>query len=1123
MGVERKDENGCPKKERKMKKKRRKQNKDKKLKHMKVYYVNTRGIKSKLDSIQDIVAEEDPDIVGITETMLNENENIEIENYEVYRNDRNEEGGGVLIAVKDTYKNVTVEVQRENKEEESIWVAIGTNTVTRVGVVYAPQETRTQKVKLKEMYKRIEKEVQKARENEQQIIVMGDMNCKVGDMIDGNNNEVTKGGRVLKELIEREGVDIVNRSNKCKGKWTRCEGGTKSIIDYILMWKKDINNAYEMIIDEDRIMTPFKVVKNADSTTRTVYTDHNAMLCKIKWEGAENIEKKTRTIMTKSSYKKFEEKIQAQKISNLLEGEEPFQQKYTKWSKKVLEIKTECEIKVRTKTVTKQVRQLIKQKRKLKRLGKSENDETKRKILKTRRKLLDEFIVDAQKKNYAKEITATIENLRKDGGGVKEATFWEFKKRLERKKEEKPTAVMNKEGILKEKQQEILEVYKEFYTNLFKKEEARSIDEKNAEADIAEKFENIMREAKCQPPLAITEEEVEKEIKKLKRKKASDEEGWRNEMLQYGGYEMNKSIWHIIEELQKEGVPTEWEWMKIKSVYKGKGSRREVGNRRGLFLTSILCKLVERLLLRRIEKDLDISKYQTGGKKGMSTADNWIALMAVIDNNKRMKQNTYILLADAEKCFDKLWLEDCLVDMYESGVRAREVCLLHDMNKQAKIVIETPNGLTEPITVQRIVKQGTVFGPVMCCANSQRINNMKEKNITMITPSLHIEAMAYVDDIMGAGKREQIETLGRNLQEMEVKKKYTFNNLNGKSHYMVMKTGREPIEEVDITVRKGGITKTSAYNYLGNYLHESGTIERHLEETERKMRSMVAQARVVSSEKKLGSLSTSILLILYEKTIIPALTYNLEVWTNWRVCDWQKVEQIQSSALKMMLNMPQSTPYWGMMIELGIWPMKERIAYRKMMLYQNVICSSDNRLSRMIVVEQRRGGMENCWYEEITQEGQRYNIPVNRVDEYSKSEWKKLVKERIEEYYQMEAKQKICTMRKLRRLASEKIKCQEYIKKYTPKMVTEIMKTRLFMWDIGNNLGGNHICWGCEKEIDEMEHIMKCTKLKEEGMEQNVEWINKNDEESTILMMNYVKEYIERRELKRIMDNIDAE
>ena len=71
-----------------------------KLKNMKIMYHNIRGLKSKLDSLCEIVEEEKPDIVAIIETMLDNKDEIQIGGYEIFRKDRISGGGGILVAVK---------------------------------------------------------------------------------------------------------------------------------------------------------------------------------------------------------------------------------------------------------------------------------------------------------------------------------------------------------------------------------------------------------------------------------------------------------------------------------------------------------------------------------------------------------------------------------------------------------------------------------------------------------------------------------------------------------------------------------------------------------------------------------------------------------------------------------------------------------------------------------------------------------------------------------------------------------------------------------------------------------------------------------------------------------------
>ena len=103
----------------KKKKVRRKRTINKKIDNIRIYYINIRGIKSKIQTLKSIIKEEKPDIVGIVETMLDEKENINIEGYKIIRNDRNGEGGGVLIAVKEKLWNITIEMVGRTKQKKA--------------------------------------------------------------------------------------------------------------------------------------------------------------------------------------------------------------------------------------------------------------------------------------------------------------------------------------------------------------------------------------------------------------------------------------------------------------------------------------------------------------------------------------------------------------------------------------------------------------------------------------------------------------------------------------------------------------------------------------------------------------------------------------------------------------------------------------------------------------------------------------------------------------------------------------------------------------------------------------------------------------------------------------------
>jgi hypothetical protein len=53
---------------------------------------------------------------------------------------------------------------------------------------------------------------------------MADFNCKIGDEIEGNRSDVSKGGKILLKMIDENNLSILNKNNRCEGLWTRADG-----------------------------------------------------------------------------------------------------------------------------------------------------------------------------------------------------------------------------------------------------------------------------------------------------------------------------------------------------------------------------------------------------------------------------------------------------------------------------------------------------------------------------------------------------------------------------------------------------------------------------------------------------------------------------------------------------------------------------------------------------------------------------------------------------------------------------------------------------------------------------------------------------------------------------------
>ena len=111
---------------------------------------------------------------------------------------------------------------------------------------------------------------------EQHIIVMGDMNCKIGDLIDGNKEEISKGGKIMIKMIKENNMIILYSLEKCRGKWTRSSGREKSIIDYVMIGEEDENGVESIIIDDKKEMSPYRL-RRSDGITHQIFPDPNVM------------------------------------------------------------------------------------------------------------------------------------------------------------------------------------------------------------------------------------------------------------------------------------------------------------------------------------------------------------------------------------------------------------------------------------------------------------------------------------------------------------------------------------------------------------------------------------------------------------------------------------------------------------------------------------------------------------------------------------------------------------------------------------------------------------------------------------------------------------------------------
>ena len=415
------------------------------------------------------------------------------------------------------------------------------------------------------------------------------------------------------------------------------------------------------------------------------------------------------------------------------------------------------------------------------------------------------------------------------------------------------------------------------------------------------------------------------------------------------------------------------------------------------------------------------------------------------------------------------------MELFKAGCEPQDIQMMFKMNENTVIEVETPCGTTEKATVGEIVKQGTILGPTLCCVSTdQIIGESQERCIG----KEYMAILIFVDDVMSAGNPNDARRAIRNFKEMEHMKKFTYGLK--KTKYLVMKTGKEEEEEIDEEVNMGKVSRTKEYKYVGFHLNEEGNCLYHIEKKDQQIQGQITALKSIANYFNLGPLFVQIRLELYNSCIIPSLLYGLETWHKLTRKEVKNLETIQRKALCQLLELPRSTPYIGLLSELGMWRIEERLDYRRIMFLQNLLKSDDKRLCKRIVINQRDSEEEGTFYDTTKEKLEKYNIDLE-VENMTKSELKKKVKDKIDQRMGEIIEKAAKNMTKLHFITEPKLERKEYINETDGMECLHTLKTRLNMLPIYANYKGDltldRICTHCNKEEDKTEHLLECEAL----------------------------------------------
>ncbi|GFQ85866.1 reverse transcriptase domain-containing protein [Trichonephila clavata] len=166
--------------------------------------------------------------------------------------------------------------------------------------------------------------------------------------------------------------------------------------------------------------------------------------------------------------------------------------------------------------------------------------------------------------------------------------------------------------------------------------------------------------------------ELEWGIKQFPQRKSAGPDGILPEFLAHLGNEAMGVLLQLINLTWASGIPSMWRKGEIIPILKVGKNLADLASFRPITLTCVMCKLTERLIVRRLnyylEKFFCISDRQAGFRLYRNTTEQVARLTQEIKDGFHLKKSTVAVLVDFQTAFDRVWRKGLLRKLINIGV-----------------------------------------------------------------------------------------------------------------------------------------------------------------------------------------------------------------------------------------------------------------------------------------------------------------------------------------------------------------------------------------------------------------------------------------------------------------------
>ena len=378
------------------------------------------------------------------------------------------------------------------------------------------------------------------------------------------------------------------------------------------------------------------------------------------------------------------------------------------------------------------------------------------------------------------------------------------------------------------------------------------------------------------------------------------------------------------------GLPSDWKISVVIPILKEGKDRSCTDSYRPISLTSNVCKLYEKIIFNRLsyycEKHKILPDNQAGFRKGRSTTEHLVNLTNNIKNQFARRKSTLATFFDVKKAYDSVWHGRLLLKLKQIGVSGHMFEFIKNFLANRVICTKVNTFYSSPKHVDMGIPQGSIIAPLLFSILICDLPSALSKTTSVV--QFADDIAMWINTNMRKNTKKRISKHIETLYQIELNKLDTYMKNNGlvlsgeKTVLMLFNKGKDPSYLPKLKLGDMYLQYKDKVKFLGVFFTRKLNWKVHIEHLISKARKRLNFLKIVTSQP--WGQDTKTLIHLSISLIRSKLIYGQEVYFSAPKCLLNKLQSIDSKALKIALGIPLHASTRKTYQTAGILPLDEQ-------------------------------------------------------------------------------------------------------------------------------------------------------------------------------------------------------